>query len=89
MSSCCSHNITVLTLKRMVPLSHHQLNMTEVVTVDSAQRRRLLQSSLYGAFSFPVEGFTFYDPRVSYFVCRQAMLQRIMMFPASRMPIQS
>ncbi|CAN8267292.1 unnamed protein product [Cochlearia groenlandica] len=67
-SSCCgyNHNTTVLTLKRMVPLSHHELNMTEVAAFDSAQRRRLLQSPLYGAFSFPVEVSNTDGPRVYY-----------------------
>ncbi|KAG7530410.1 Aspartic peptidase domain superfamily [Arabidopsis suecica] len=50
----CGYEATVLPLKRMIPPSH-ELDLTQLMTFDSARHGRLLQSPVHGSFNFPVE----------------------------------
>jgi len=50
----CGYEATVLSLKRMILLSH-ELDLTQLMAFDSARHGRLLESPVHGSFNFPVE----------------------------------
>jgi len=65
----CGYEATVLPLKRMIPPSH-ELDLTQLMTFDSARHGRLLQSPVHGSFNWKVERDTSillsaYDPYIS------------------------